>query len=171
MPSIAFRPSNLEFELRPRYSLQHTVNSLKSSGNMNVHSYGGSFHAYYYTPIGIVLDSDLNYSATKGYSNGYDTHQWLWNASISYQTLRDRSLTFAVKAYDLLQQRSSISRSVTANYIDDTRYNNLTRYFMFTVSYRFNTFGKGNRPSDRNGFGGPGGPGGGPGRGGRPPRF
>ncbi len=171
MPSIAFRPSNLEFELRPRYSLQHTVNSLKSTGNMNVHSYGGSFHAYYYTPIGIVLDSDLNYSATKGYSNGYDTHQWLWNASISYQTLRDRSLTFAVKAYDLLQQRSSISRSVTANYIDDTRYNNLTRYFMFTVSYRFNTFGKGKRPSDRNEWGGPGGPGGGPGRGGRPPRF
>ena len=170
MPSIAFRPSNLEFELRPRYSLQHTVNSLKSTGNMNVHSYGGSFHAYYYTPIGIVLDSDLNYSATKGYSNGYDTHQWLWNASISYQTLRDRSLTFAVKAYDLLQQRSSISRSVTANYIDDTRYNNLTRYFMFTVSYRFNTFGKGNRPSENSRWGGPGGPGIGPGGGGRPPR-
>lgn len=172
-PSIAFRPTNLELELRPRYGLQHTTNSLQTSGNRNVHTYGGSFHAYYYTPIGIILDSDLNFSATRGYASGYDTDQWLWNASISYQTLRDRSLTLSVKAYDLLQQRSSISRSVTANYIDDTRYNNLTRYFMFTISYRFNTFGKGKRPgSERNGWGGPGGPGG-PGGfgGGRPPRM
>ena len=28
--------------------------------------------------------------------------------------------------------------------------NDLTRYFMLTVSYKFNTFGKGNMPTDRN---------------------
>lgn len=91
----------------------------------------------------------------------------MWNASISYEFLRDKSLTLSLKAYDLLQQRSNISRSVTANYIDDISYNDLTRYFMVTVSYKFNTFGKGNEPADRNAWPGPGGPGG-PGR---PPRF
>lgn len=157
MPSIAFRPDNLEFELRPRYSLQYTTNSLQSAGNMTVHNYGGTFSAYYYTPIGVILSSDLTYTATKGYSQGYDKNEWMWNASISYQLLRDRSLTLSVKAYDLLQQRSNISRSVTANYIDDISYNDLTRYFMFTVSYKFNTFGKGNEPVDRNAWRGPGG--------------
>ncbi len=48
--------------------------------------------------------------------------------------------------------------------------NDLTRYFMLTVSYKFNTFGKGNMPTDRN-MRGPGGPGGPGGHGGRPPRF
>ena len=170
MPAIAFRPDNIELELRPRYSLQHTRNSLSSTNNMTIHNYGGTFSAYYYTPIGIILNSDLTYTATSGYAQGYDKNEWMWNASISYQLLADRSLTLAVKAYDLLQQRSSITRSVTANYIDDTSYNNLTRYFMFTVSYRFNTFGKGNQPADRNawrGWGGPP-PGGRPGGGRRP---
>ena len=169
MPSIAFRPDNIELELRPRYSLQYTTNSLQSAGNMTIHNYGGTFSAYYYTPIGVILSSDLTYTATSGYSQGYDKNEWMWNASISYQLLRDRSLTLSMKAYDLLQQRSNISRSVTANYIDDISYNDLTRYFMFTVSYKFNTFGKGNEPADRNAWHGPGG--GPPPGGGRPPRM
>lgn len=167
MPAISFRPDNLEFELRPRYSIQWTTNSLQTTGNMTVHNYGGTFSAYYYTPIGVILNSDLTYTATRGYAAGYDKNEWMWNASISYQLLRDRSLTLSVKAYDLLQQRSNVSRSVSANYIDDLRYNDLTRYFMFTVSWKFNTFGKGNEPADRNAWRGPGG---GPGRGpGGPP--
>lgn len=169
MPAISFRPENLEFELRPRYSLQYTKNSLQSAGNMTVHNYGGTFSAYYYTPIGIILSSDLTYTATSGYSQGYDKNEWMWNASISYQTLRDKSLTLSVKGYDLLQQRSNISRSVTANYIDDISYNSLTRYFMFTVSYKFNTFGKGKEPANRNEWRGPGGHG--PGGPGGRPRF
>ena len=167
MPAISFRPDNLEFELRPRYSIQWTTNSLQTTGNMTVHNYGGTFSAYYYTPIGVILNIDLTYTATRGYAAGYDKNEWMWNASISYQLLRDRSLTLSVKAYDLLQQRSNVSRSVSANYIDDLRYNDLTRYFMFTVSWKFNTFGKGNEPADRNAWRGPGG---GPGRGpGGPP--
>lgn len=169
-PSIAFRPDNLEFEFRPRYGLQNTKNSLQTVGDMTVHNYGGTFSGYYRTPIGVILNSDVSYTATSGYSQGYDRNEWMWNASISYELLRDRSLTISARAYDLLQQATNISRSVTANYIDDTRFNNLTRYFMFTVSYRFNTFGKGNEPSGGRGgrFGGPGGPGGPGGRFGGP---
>lgn len=167
MPALAWRPDNLELELRPRYSLQYTTNSLQSAGNMTVHNYGGTFSAYYRTPIGIILNSDLTYTATSGYSQGYDKNEWMWNASISYEFLRSKALTFSLKAYDLLQQRSNISRSVTANYIDDISYNDLTRYFMVTVSYKFNTFGKGNEPTDRNAWRGPGG--GPPPGGGRPP--
>ena len=41
-------------------------------------------------------------------------------------------------------------------------YNSLTRYFMVSVSWKFNTFGKGNEPESRNdwrrGPHGPGGP-------------
>lgn len=158
-PAIAFRPENLEFELRPRYSLQNTRNSVSTNGNLNVHNYGGTFSAYYRTPINIILASDVTYTATAGYSKGYDKNEWMWNASISYETLRDRSLVLSVKAYDLLQQRSSISRTATTSYIEDVRTNTLTRYFMFTVAYRFNTFGKGNQPKGRGmmryGAGGP----------------
>ncbi len=159
-PALAWRPDYIELELRPRYAIQSTHNSLQAGSNRTVHTYGGMFYAAYNSPFGLVINSDLNYSATSGYSDGYDTKQWMWNAGIAYQFLRDRSLTLTLKAYDLLAQRKNVRRTVTANYIDDTRYNSLGRYFMVTVAYRFNTFGKGNEPSSRNDDrrGGPGGP-------------
>ena len=147
---LAWRPENVELEFRPRYGLQYVKNTLQLSGQNTVHSYGASLYGTYNTPFGLVLNTDLNYSATSGYSQGYDTRQWMWNASISYQFLRDRAATVTLRAYDLLHQQSNIRRNITANYIDDTSYNSLTRYFMVSVSYKFNTFGKGERPKDRN---------------------
>lgn len=171
---IAWRPTNLEIELRPRYSLQYVANSLASQPGRTVHNYGGMFNATYYTPFGLVIATDLNYTATSGYSAGYDTDEWMWNASLSYQFLRGRNATVSLQAFDLLQQRSNVRRNITANYIDDTRYNSLTRYFMVSFSYKFSTFGAGEKPADRNAprwdgpmgpppggrHGGPGGPGG-----------
>lgn len=171
---IAFRPDRLELELRPRYGLQTVHNTVQTTGNRTVHTYGGMFNATYETPIGIVLNTDLTFSATRGYAAGYDEDKWMWNASISYEFLRGRNATVTLQAYDLLRQNSNIRRSVTANYIDDVRYNSLGRYFMVSFAYKFNTFGKGNTPRDRNSreFDGPGGPPPGAprgGRGGRPP--
>lgn len=159
MPSIAFRPDNLELEVRPRYSFQQTRSSVQTGNNRTIHSYGGMFNGTYYAPFGLVISTDLNWAKTSGYSEGYNSNQCLWNATLSYQFLRDRSLTVSAKAYDLLQQRKSIMRQNGNNYIDDTMYNSLTRYFMFTVAWKFNTFGKGNEPESRNRgpWGGPGG--------------
>lgn len=158
--SISFRPDNFDFTIRPTYSWQTTHNTVSKNSNKNVQTYGGMFDASWYAPFGLVLNSTLRFSGTEGYAAGYDEKQWMWNASIAYQFLKGKAATFTIAGYDLLQQRKNISRSVTANYIDDTRYNSLTRYFMATFSYRFNTFGKGNQPSDRNERRGPGGPGG-----------
>lgn len=173
---IAFRPENLEFELRPRYGIQTVHNTVQTTSNRTVHSFGGTFNATYITPIGIVLNTDLNFTATRGYAEGYDENKWMWNAEISYQFLRGRNATVSLRAYDLLRQNSNISRSITANYIDDISTNSLGRYFMVSFAYKFNTFGSGGTPSNRNdrefdgppggGHRGPGGP---PPGGGRPP--
>jgi hypothetical protein len=161
-PALAFRPNNLELEIRPTYRVTKTVNSLPSVNTPTVHNYGGGFNGTYYTPFGLVLATDLSYSASSGYTAGYNQNEWMWNASISYQFLPGKAATVMLKVYDLLQQKQNIQRSVTANYIDDTEYNSLTRYFMLTFTYKFNTFGKGNEPSSRNNrWDGPGGPGGG----------
>ncbi len=145
-PAIAFRPQSLELELRPNWRMQKTFNTLGNVNTQTVHNYGGSFYGSWYTSFGLVLSTDLTYTASSGYTQGYNQKEWMWNASIAYQFLRNRQATIMLKGFDLLQQRSNISRSVTANYIDDTRYNSLTRYFMLTFSYKLNTFGKGRQP-------------------------
>ncbi len=169
-PSIAFRPKNLELELRPRYRVNFSHNSLDRIASTTIHNYGGGFNGTWYAPFGIVLATDLNYTASTGYAAGYEQNEWMWNASISYQFLPGDAATIQLKGYDLLQQRQTVNRTVSANYIDNTEYNSLTRYFMLTFTYRFNTFGKGNEPQSRsNGGYGPGGPGGRRGPGGPPP--
>ncbi len=167
---IAWRPDNLELEVRPRYSMQYITNSVQKTNNRTVHAFGGRFSGTYYAPFGIVLSTDLNYTANRGYGAGYNTNEWMWNASISYQMLKSKNLVLSVSAYDLLQQRSNVQRQVNSQYIQDALYNSLTRYFMASVSYKFNTF-KGKRQEAPAGDFGPGRGPGGPGRGGRPPRF
>ena len=167
-PGITFRPDNFELELRPNYTLQTTHNSVQKTANQTVHRYGGRFDGTYYTPWGLTFQTDINYSATSGYASGYDTRSWIWNATLSQQFLRSKALTLAIKVYDILNQRNNISRNVNANYIEDSEYNSLNRYFMVTLSYRFNSFGKGNEPQGGGEFmhrgpgHGPGGPGRGP---------
>lgn len=162
MPSIAWRPAHLELEVRPRYGLQTSRNSVSTQGNQTVHSYGGMFNGTFYTDFGLTLSTDLNYTRTSGRAAGYNTNSCLWNATLSYSMLRDQSLTLSLHAYDLLQQKDNTRRTINAQYIDDTMYNSLTRYFMVSVSWKFNTFGKGNEPESRNdwrrGPHGPGGP-------------
>ncbi len=164
---IAWRPDNIELELRPRYNLQTVHNTVQKSANNTVHTYGGAFNGTYYAPLGFVFAADVTYSATNGYSAGYDTNQWLVNASISYQFLTGKTATISVKAYDLLNQKSNVSRNITANYIDDAMYNSLTRYFMVSFTYRFSSFGGKDKQPDIDGDFMHRGPGGGPG-GGRP---
>ena len=157
-PGISFRPENFELEIRPSYKLQTTNNTTQSSSDQTIHTYGGTLNSTYYTPIGIVLNTDLNFSATSGYSDGYDTKQWLWNAALSYEFLSEKSATLSVKVFDILKQKQSIRRSITANYIQDSESNTLGRYVLFTFTYKFTTFGsqKDNPKIDERGMG-PGG--------------
>ncbi len=148
--AFAWRPDFLEFELRPFYNLQLVRNSVQKSANRDVHTYGGAFNATYNAPFGLSLNSELSFSGTEGYSQSFNSDQWMWNASIGYSFLKGNAATVSLKVYDLLQQKENIRRNVTANYIDDTEYNSLTRYFMINFTYKFNTFGEGGQPKNRN---------------------
>lgn len=167
-PGLAFRNGVFDLEIRPRYNFQTTHNTVQTNNNRVVHTYGGMFNGTYSAPFGLVISTDLSYSATSGYSAGYDTKQWLWNGSIAYQFLRDKAAAITLSVYDILGQRKSITRNITGNYIEDVAYNSLTRYGMLTFTYRFTTFKKGEQPKNREGEWGPGRgfgppPGGGPG--------
>lgn len=131
-----------QFSLNPTYSFSMATNSLPEQKNRYVHSYGFQASAQVDLPFGLQLSTDLDFSKASGYSAGYNQAQWLWNAQIAYSTLSDKSLTFSVRAYDMLGQKKNISRSVSSGMIVDNEYNDLTRYVMFGVSWTFNTMKK-----------------------------
>ena len=167
-PGLAYRTALFDLELRPRYGYQLTHNSMQTSRNRNVHTWGAMFNGTYSAPFGLVISTDLNFSTSTGYSAGYNTSQWIWNGSIAYQFLKNKEASVQISVYDILGQQKNISRTQTASYIQDAIYNSLGRYGMLTFTYRFSTFTKGQEPEDKNNqFRGPGGPP--PGAGGRPP--
>ena len=142
-PGIRFNTDAVQLELRPNYNVQITHNTVQSQNDRTIHSYGGMFNGAYYTPFGLVLNTDLTYSGTQGYSQGYDSDQWLWNVSLSYLFLKNKAATITAKVYDLLHQKQNISRTINASYIEDSEYNSVTRYVMLSFTYRFTTFGSG----------------------------
>ncbi len=138
---VTFSSDIFQFTLGPSYSFQLATATLQSQPNRKVHSYGFDADASLYLPFGLELTTDLSMAHNTGYTAGYNTNQWLWNAQLSYSLLRDKSLTLSLSVYDILQEKKNISRSVSSSAIIDSRVNDLTRYAMLSVTWKFNSFG------------------------------
>lgn len=139
---LTFSCDVFQMSLNPTYSFGNVTNSLPQQPNRTTHAYGFNSDVSLYLPFGLDFTSDINFSSSSGYSQGFNSNQWLWNAQLSYSFLSDKSLTLSVRAYDLLGQKKNISRSVGANTIVDSWYNDLTRYVMIGLTWNFNTLSK-----------------------------
>lgn len=177
---LTFSSDIFQMTVNPTYSFGNVSNSLPEQPDRTTHSYGFNSDLSLFLPFGLEFTTDLSFSNSSGYSAGFNSAQWLWNAQLSYSFLRDKSLTFSVRAYDLLGQKKNISRSTGANTITDSWYNDLTRYVMFGLTWNFNTLSKkGKGPDGESDMYMPGPPGSGtrsglpgpPPGGGRPGRF
>lgn len=167
-----YRADNFDVSLNGYVRYSNSKSSVQPDDDMNVFdfSYGPSVN-YTFPWYNIKLSTNLSMSSRRGYSNpDANTDELLWNAQLSASFLARNALTFSVQVYDILQQQSNISRTVTALSRRDSETNAIYNYIMFNVSYKFNNTGgksdkKGSRGEGMRGFGMPGGmpPGGFPG--------
>ncbi|MBD5205271.1 MAG: TonB-dependent receptor [Bacteroidales bacterium] len=153
---ITFSSDIFQMTLTPTYSFQMTTSTLQRQMNRDIHSYGFNTDASLFLPFGLEVNTDLAFSRSSGYSYGFDSSQLLWNARLSYSFLPDKSLTLSVNAYDLLGRKKNISRSVSADIITDREYNDLTRYVMVGLTWKFNTLSKKAKASIEDSMHGPG---------------
>lgn len=145
---IDYRSDLIDIGVNGNFRYNRAANSLQKENNQNTFNYGAGGYTTLYLPLGFRVESDVNWSANAGYSDGFKQNELLWNAAASKSFLKNNQATLRFKIYDILQQRSNISRSVTANYIQDSEYNTLGSYFMFHLIYRFNIFKGGAGASD-----------------------
>jgi hypothetical protein len=126
------------------YSANYTVvkNTLTNNqeADNNYFTHLSSFRVVCQPWKGLVFNSNLTSSFYNGLSSEFDQSIWLWNASIGYKLLKDKSLEIKVNAFDLLNKNKSINREVTDTFIEDSQTNVLTRYFMLTAIYSFRKF-------------------------------
>lgn len=136
---VTFSTEVIQISANPTYSWQLATNSLANQPNRTNSSYGFDTDLTLIFPFGLQFTTDLNFSKTAGLSAGYDSKSWIWNASLEYTIPGAYGLNVFVEAHDLLADTKNISRNVSAAAITDSRFNNLTRYFMFGLSWQFNS--------------------------------
>ncbi len=141
--SFRFSNDDISLETRANYVYSKTHNTMSSTRDNEVMSYGGTFTALYYAPFDLTLGTDFTYLGKSGYTSNINPHEFLWNIQANYEFLKKKKASLYFRYYDLLQQQTSVRRRVTADYIEDTTINSLTSYFMIGFVYRLNTMGKG----------------------------
>lgn len=160
--SGSYRNKWLEVEVNGRVNLTSARNELQSSGNRDTwqYSYGCSFNIT--LPWGTIIDTNLNQSARRGFSDAtYNTNELIWNAQISQSLMSRKRLVVTLQLYDILHQQNTFSRQITANRRSDSERNAINSYAMLHVVYQIRNFGGKNGRIGQRGGNGNGGFGGG----------
>lgn len=126
------------------YTANYTIvkNSIatQQDGNNNYFTHLSSIRLMAQPWKGLVVNTNLTNSFYSGLSADMDQNIWFLNASLGYKLLKNEALEFRVSGFDLLNQNTNIARDVTDTFIEDSRTNVLTRYFMFGAVYTFRKF-------------------------------
>lgn len=144
----------INFELNIKEWLQfgagttYEINSVKYKTPSTNHSFQNQQYGSWVISSNISLDLpkkwilkyDFDYTINNGLSGDVGMNVALLNASIEKQLFKKKNGIIRLQAFDLFDQNSSISRSVNANSITDSRSNRLTRYFMLSFTYRIQKF-------------------------------
>lgn len=106
---------------------------------MNLFNYNyGLGGSYFMRQLDMNISTDLYVTSRRGYEDGsFNTNEFVWNASIDKSILNGR-LTFRLKAYDILNQISSVQYVVNAQMQREMWRNKLGRYVMLSVMYKLN---------------------------------
>lgn len=96
-----------------------------------------------------VVRNDVVHNYYNGLSDGFNQNYLLWNVSIGRKFLKDNRGDLRFKMYDVLNQNTSISRTITPAYIEDIQTVVLQRYVMAIFTYDIRHFGEAPKQEER----------------------
>jgi hypothetical protein len=120
------------------FNMVHNSVQTQSDNQFFTHTASMKFNWMFYK--GFVFNTSVDNIYYSGLGQGYNTNYFLWNSSLGYKFLKDKSLEAKFSVFDMLGQNRSVSRNVTDTYIEDSRTNALQRYFMLTLTYNIKHF-------------------------------
>lgn len=103
-----------------------------------------------YWPENFTWGNDFSYTYNTNIAQGFQRDYFLWNTAVSYAFL-NKALTAKVKVYDVLNQNIGTSRTINPTTIVDQENTVLERYIMFSLTWKFNQFGKAGANRNRGG--------------------
>ena len=135
---------------------RHDRNSIQRNSNLDTWSFNYGGNVVLTMPWGMSLSTDISEQCRRGYEDAsMNTNELIWNAQLSQSFLKDKAATISVQWYDILRERSNISRSISATMRTNTWTNAVNSYVMVHFIYRLNLLGnKQARANNPGGWGG-----------------
>jgi len=131
-----------KYEFYTNFGPNYTISNSSLLKDINNNGRGfkadGGFNLY--LPAKFQVGSDVDYQFTaKTQTFNTDLKKTLLNANITKTFFKNDDLKLTLWANDLLNQNVGFSRSVSGNFIQQNSYTTIKRYFMFTVTWNFNS--------------------------------
>lgn len=157
--NLNFRNDLLDLGVNGNINYQHARNDIQENANLDTYTFSYGASAIVNMPWNMSLSADLTEESRRGYNDAsMNTNELIWNAQLSQSFLKGNAATVSVQWYDILRQRSNISRTLSALERRDSWTNAINSYVMVHFIYRLNLMG-----GKEGRVGMPMGPGGGPG--------
>ncbi|POY36760.1 hypothetical protein C3K47_10405 [Solitalea longa] len=118
-------------------NVSHADPRLKDAKYFNLSS---NFNCSYFLPGNFTLSSDLTYTKNTSQIQSAKQGVTLLNASLNKEFLKGKKAKLSLEAFDLLNQNTNTSRSITNNQIEDRLSNTVRQYFMLSFTYRLLSF-------------------------------
>ncbi len=90
---------------------------------------------------GLVIRSEIVNTFYTGLGSNFNQNYYLWTGGIGYKFLKNNAAEIVFNTYDILNQNNNISRTISGNYIEDSKTQVLTRYYMLVFTYNIRSFG------------------------------
>jgi hypothetical protein len=129
----------VSFELRPNIGYNTSKQSIQPGVKTNFFTYGGNVSGFVMLPGKLELSSDVNFDFREKIPNFPTVQNFtIWNASLARKILKKKTGKIILEANDILKQNRGYSRFINTSFVQEERYNRLSRYFLLRFEWTFN---------------------------------
>ncbi len=132
------------------YNLNYNLvdNTLQPQMNNNYFFQIGSAQFNWEFWKGFFVQNSVTYQNYNGISSKISTQYTLWNLNFGKKLFKNKAGEIKLSCYDILNQNTSLNRTVTDTYIEDSNTEVLKQYFMLSFTYNLRNF-NGKMPQGR----------------------
>lgn len=131
---------NLNYQFYPAYNLNQS--SIRTDVKTQYWTFGQRLDGSINLPLKIKIGTTIDWNIRQRLNEqDRNNNVFRWNAYISKSFLKDKSLVAKVYANDILDQNVGYNRINNADYISESTYNSIRRYFLFSLTWNFTKTG------------------------------
>ncbi len=127
---------DLDYGLSWRGTYNTVQNSTRPELNDDFYTHTLEGRLTYTVWKGLYVQGVLTQVQFSGLATGIQPDIWLLNGALGYRFLPNRAADINLSVFDAFNQNTSVARSVTETWVDDTQTLVLRQYFLLNFTYR-----------------------------------